>query len=228
MPLPLLLLRLRLRLLLQPRLILRPAVPVSCIAPVVRCSPATTRFPRRIVCCCPYSSSSSSSSPSGSPAHGADDGLDAARTWLAALHAQTIPLETIGELTFSRSSGPGGQNVNKVSSKATLKVPLDALLPHVPAALHSQIKRLRYLAPRSNTIVVHADDSRKQSDNARSCYRRLYEAIVLAGRNAVPAEASPEQLQRINRLQKSNNERRLKTKKVHSAKKSSRRTRTDD
>lgn len=88
----------------------------------------------------------------------------------------------------------------RVSSKATLKVPLDALLPHVPAALHSEIKRLRYLAPRSNTIVVHADDSRKQSDNARSCYRRLYDAIALAGRNAVPTEASPEQAQRVNRL----------------------------
>lgn len=42
-----------------------------------------------------------------------DEELNEARTWLAALHAEVIPLKTIGELSFSRSSGPGGQNVNK-------------------------------------------------------------------------------------------------------------------
>lgn len=42
-----------------------------------------------------------------------DDELSAARTWLTALHAESIPLKAIGELSFSRSSGPGGQNVNK-------------------------------------------------------------------------------------------------------------------
>lgn len=35
-----------------------------------------------------------------------------ARTWLARFNVNTIP-KNIGEITFSRSSGPGGQNVNK-------------------------------------------------------------------------------------------------------------------
>ena len=42
-----------------------------------------------------------------------DDELKVARKWLAELHAEAIPLQSIGELSFSRSSGPGGQNVNK-------------------------------------------------------------------------------------------------------------------
>ena len=42
-----------------------------------------------------------------------EEELQQARAWLAALHADAIPLKTIGELSFSRSSGPGGQNVNK-------------------------------------------------------------------------------------------------------------------
>ena len=40
------------------------------------------------------------------------EAIQEARAWLAQLHADTIP-KSIGELTFSRSSGPGGQNVNK-------------------------------------------------------------------------------------------------------------------
>lgn len=157
-------------------------------------------------------------SPTASP-NDSGDALHTARTWLNELHAQTIPIAAIGELTFSRSSGPGGQNVNKydkrliirnrraalirlhrVNSKATLKVPIDALLRHVPAALHGDIKRSRYYAANSAALVVHADDSRKQSDNVRSCFRRLHDAIVDAARKAVPAQASPEQAHRVKLL----------------------------
>ncbi|KAF1946686.1 hypothetical protein EJ02DRAFT_217451 [Clathrospora elynae] len=157
-----------------------------------------------------------------------NDALQAARTWLTKLHAEAIPLKSIGELSFSRSSGPGGQNVNKVNSKATLKVPLDTLLHHVPAALHGEIRQSRYVAARSNTMIVQADDSRKQSDNAHSCYKRLYEAIAEAGHSAIPSETSAEQVQHVKDLQKSDNERRLKSKKQQSAKKSTRRSRGDD
>ncbi|KAI4697356.1 uncharacterized protein J4E84_000485 [Alternaria hordeiaustralica] len=163
-----------------------------------------------------------------SPAPATGDEVQAARAWLAELHAETIPFKSIGELSFSRSSGPGGQNVNKVNSKATLKVPLDALLHHIPAALHGEIRRSRYVAARSNAIIVQADDSRKQSDNAQSCYRRIYEAIARAGQDAVPAETSAAQVQRVKQLQKADNERRLKSKKQQSAKKTSRRSRGDE
>jgi peptidyl-tRNA hydrolase ICT1 len=47
-----------------------------------------------------------------------DEELRAARLWLAALDAEAIPLKSIGELSFSRSSGPGGQNVNKYDQLA--------------------------------------------------------------------------------------------------------------
>jgi len=178
--------------------------------------PAPLPAVRRIIHCRGHSSSATG------------DEVQAARAWLAELHAETIPFKSIGELSFSRSSGPGGQNVNKVNSKATLKVPLDALLHHIPAALHGEIRRSRYVAARSNAIIVQADDSRKQSDNAQSCYRRIYEAIARAGQDAVPAETSAAQVQRVQQLQKADNERRLKSKKQQSAKKTSRRSRGDE
>lgn len=46
------------------------------------------------------------------PADYSDEDLATARKWLADLTPDTIP-RSLSEITFSRSSGPGGQNVNK-------------------------------------------------------------------------------------------------------------------
>jgi peptidyl-tRNA hydrolase ICT1 len=46
------------------------------------------------------------------PADYSDEDLAAARKWLADLNPDTIP-RSLAEISFSRSSGPGGQNVNK-------------------------------------------------------------------------------------------------------------------
>ena len=52
-----------------------------------------------------------------SPAKGFnDEDHREARTWLARFNANTVP-KNIGQFTFSRSSGPGGQNVNKYISR---------------------------------------------------------------------------------------------------------------
>lgn len=82
--------------------------------------------------------------------------------------------------TFSRSSGPGGQNVNKVNSRATLTVPmqaLDAVLP--PYA----VRRLEVVAARyvtSQALQISAGDSRSQIANRRACLDRLREVLVEA------------------------------------------------
>ncbi|OCK84422.1 peptidyl-tRNA hydrolase domain-containing protein [Lepidopterella palustris CBS 459.81] len=150
-----------------------------------------------------------------------EEDIEAARKWLGKLDPDTIP-KNICELSFSRSSGPGGQNVNKVNSKATLKVSADALLSHIPMPLHSEIRSSRYYAPRSDSIIIQADDSRKQNDNMHSCYAKLHHMIVAAGSKALPGETSAEQSQRVKNLQKAENEHRLRAKKFHSNKKSAR------
>lgn len=45
----------------------------------------------------------------------AEDELSEARRWLANFDPDTIP-KNIVDVSFSRSSGPGGQNVNKYKS----------------------------------------------------------------------------------------------------------------
>lgn len=81
--------------------------------------------------------------------------------------------------SFSRSSGPGGQNVNKVSTRAELRVALDDL-PLRPAALH----RLARLAGRKVTdegeLVIVADEHRSQPRNKAEALERLRELIVAA------------------------------------------------
>ncbi|DAA75055.1 TPA_exp: Peptidyl-tRNA hydrolase domain protein [Trichophyton benhamiae CBS 112371] len=156
-----------------------------------------------------------------------DDELRAARTWLAQLTVETIP-RSICAVSFSRSSGPGGQNVNKVNSKATIKVPMSALLPLVPKILHPSIRSSRYYAENSQALVIQADESRKQSQNLNACFDKLTSMIAEAGRAAVPGETSPEQKKKVQKLQKAANEARIRMKKAHSNKKSSRKGRSDE
>jgi peptidyl-tRNA hydrolase ICT1 len=49
-------------------------------------------------------------------------------------------------------------------------------------------------------MVIQADDSRKQNDNAHSCYVKLHQVIVEAGRNVIPGETSAEQAKRVKDL----------------------------
>ena len=112
---------------------------------------------------------------------------------------------------------------HRVSSKATLRIPTTSLLPLLPTLLHPAVLNSRYHAPKSEAIVIQADDSRKQTDNVNACYRKLHELIVEAGRDAVPGETSAEQVKRVQDLQKAEAAGRRKTKEYQSKKKSARR-----
>jgi ribosome-associated protein len=85
-------------------------------------------------------------------------------------------------LAFSRGSGPGGQNVNKVNTKAELWLPMTQIVGLSPAALD----RLRGLAGRRLTAAdeVHlvSDLHRTQEGNRREIMERLRELIVQAMR----------------------------------------------
>lgn len=145
-----------------------------------------------------------------------------AREWMSKFNSQSIP-RSICEISFSRSSGPGGQNVNKVNSKATIKVPFSSLLPLVPRVLHNPLLSSRYTAQRSQSLVIQSDDSRKRAANVESCFDKLHQLLKSAAEDTIPGETSPEQKDRVRKLEKAANEARIKAKKLHSSKKSSRR-----
>ncbi|KAF9889177.1 hypothetical protein FE257_007666 [Aspergillus nanangensis] len=151
-----------------------------------------------------------------------DEELTAARQWLAGFDANPLP-HHISQISFSRSGGPGGQNVNKVNSKATLKVPLVDLMPLVPRILHSPLRSSRYFAERTQTLVIQSEESRKQADNVDSCFDKLHQLLKTMAAEVIPGETSEAQKDRVQKLKKAENESRIKLKKLHSNKKSSRR-----
>ncbi|KAL5364024.1 hypothetical protein BJX96DRAFT_178600 [Aspergillus floccosus] len=128
-----------------------------------------------------------------------DNDFQAARQWLAGFDAHPFPRH-IGQISFSRSGGPGGQNVNKVNSKATLKVPLASLFPLVPRVLHPSLRASRYFADRTETLVIHAEESRKQAANVESCYDKLHQLLKSTAKDVIPGEASQAQKDRVHKL----------------------------
>jgi ribosome-associated protein len=84
------------------------------------------------------------------------------------------------EWKFVRSSGPGGQNVNKVSSAVQLRF----LLPRntsLPGAVRGRLRRLagRKLVD-DGSILIAARSERSQEQNRRAALERLAELIRAA------------------------------------------------
>jgi ribosome-associated protein len=122
--------------------------------------------------------------------------------------------------SYARSSGPGGQNVNKTATKATLR--WDVL--HSPALPDDVRQRfLRAYASRvtrEGELVIQAQRQRDQARNAADCVARLAEMLR--------AVARPRRTRKPTRPGRSAVERRLSEKRRRSRAKRDRSTRDGD
>jgi ribosome-associated protein len=83
------------------------------------------------------------------------------------------------EVTFatSRSGGPGGQNVNKVNSRAILHWRIDAN-ESLPPAVRDRIRALeRNRLTVEGELVIQSQTHRTQERNREACLERLREIV---------------------------------------------------
>ncbi|CAK6438505.1 unnamed protein product [Pipistrellus nathusii] len=141
-----------------------------------------------------------------------------------AKQANDIPLDRL-TISYCRSSGPGGQNVNKVNSKAEIRFHLataDWIAEPVRqkmAIMHkNKINRL-------GELILTSECSRYQLRNLADCLQKIRDMIAEASQT--PKEPSKEDavLRRI-RIENMNRE-RLRKKRINSATKAGRRVDMD-
>ncbi|MCR9202129.1 MAG: aminoacyl-tRNA hydrolase [Planctomycetaceae bacterium] len=135
-------------------------------------------------------------------------------------HDIEIP-DTEFEFTYARSGGPGGQNVNKVNSKAVLRWNPSACASLPPGVLRRFLSRYHNRMTREGDIVLHSQRYRDQGRNTADCIERLREMIL--------AVVAPPVQRKKTRPSRGANRRRLENKKQASEKKQNRRRpRMDD
>ena len=79
---------------------------------------------------------------------------------------------------FSRSGGPGGQNVNKVNTKVTLRISVDDLAGLSDAEFERLRETLASRITNEGQLLITASEERSQRLNLERAYARM-EALII-------------------------------------------------
>ncbi len=81
-------------------------------------------------------------------------------------------------MSFARSSGPGGQNVNKVNSKVTIHWPVTTS-PSLPADVRQWfVTKYANRITNDGELVLSSQETRDQAVNIDDCLDKLREMIL--------------------------------------------------
>jgi len=131
-----------------------------------------------------------------------------------------VPLKELN-FSFARSGGPGGQNVNKVNTKATLHWAVQKC-ESLPQEVRDRfVEKFRRRINNDGQVVIHSQRFRDQGRNVADCTNKLRDMIAEAAiRPTVRKKTKPT---------KGSNRRRLASKAQRSEKKQNRKPpRRDD
>jgi ribosome-associated protein len=126
-----------------------------------------------------------------------------------------IPLREL-HFTFARSSGPGGQNVNKVSTKATLRwsvIDSPSITDHLRERF---LKKYGRRINKDGDLLVTSQRFRDQGRNVADCLEKL--RVMLA------ATAAPHKVRKKTKPTQAARRQRLEQKRAQSEKKQRRRS----
>ena len=103
-----------------------------------------------------------------------------------------IPAIDPAEFTyqFARSGGPGGQNVNKVNTRVTVRLDIEASGSLTPDQKARVRHRLATRIGRDGVLRVVSSRHRTQAANRKAALERLFELLTDALREAKPRRKS--------------------------------------
>jgi ribosome-associated protein len=105
-------------------------------------------------------------------------------------------------LDFARSSGPGGQNVNKTSTKAQLRWHLDSSAAFSPEEKALIAERLAHRLTSEGYLAIDVSEERSQLQNKQRAIEILTELVNEALVPAIPRRATrPPRSSKLARLQ---------------------------
>lgn len=93
--------------------------------------------------------------------------------------------------SFARSGGPGGQNVNKVASKAVLRWKAAATSAVIPQPAQARMRaRFPSRFTADGDVLIQSQQYRDQERNRADCLMKLVEMIRLALIEPLPRKAT--------------------------------------
>ncbi|KAM4525799.1 large ribosomal subunit protein mL62 isoform 2-T2 [Fundulus diaphanus] len=130
-----------------------------------------------------------------------------------------VPVERL-TVSYSRSSGPGGQHVNKVNTKAEVRFHVHTA-EWIPEDVRQKIvEKNKSRINKAGELLVTSEVSRSQRRNLSDCLQKI--SAIIGEASERPREPSAADIAlRAARIEKRNKE-RLKQKKILSAVKNSR------
>ena len=128
------------------------------------------------------------------------------------IHLIRQSIHNSAEISFSRSGGPGGQNVNKLNTKVTLRLIL-SLLEGLSGVEQQRLRETlgSRLSGDGEELVISSSEERSQKINLERAYART-EALIIAS-------ARLPKKRKITRPSAAARENRLKIKHLQSEKK---------
>jgi ribosome-associated protein len=90
----------------------------------------------------------------------------------------------------TRSRGPGGQHVNKVSTRVTLRWNVTSSACTTPSQRRRLVDRLGGRLTRSGDLVVHCDRTRSRTRNREYARERIAELVAAALERRKPRRAT--------------------------------------